>query len=306
MERGPEGRAAPAEDLVRIGLVVLAGFILLFVTGAAASGNGGGATASASTPRAAPVRYDLALGDSLAAGVGASAPAQGYAGLLFVAERHQLPGLKLVDLACAGATTTTFVVGGGCSYAGGSQLAAAESFLRTHRGSVGFVTLDIGLNDVDACMSIVTIDAACAGQGLLQANTGLRDILAGLRRADPHVTLVGADYYDPFLAAWGDGASGRTVARQSEMDVLALDGVLSQAYRDNSVPVAAVAARFATPDAAPASTAGGSVPLGVHLVCRWTWMCTGGNLHPNDAGYRQLAAAFAAVLKTGSVGRIPG
>ena len=40
--------------------------------------------------------------------------------------------------------------GGVCSYPGaGSQLAAAVAFLRTHRGSVKYLTIDIGANDID-------------------------------------------------------------------------------------------------------------------------------------------------------------
>ncbi|MBV8462119.1 MAG: SGNH/GDSL hydrolase family protein [Acidimicrobiales bacterium] len=298
MEGRPASRAAPAEDVVRTVVALVALAVLCIVAGAAVGNVESGATASASTPRPAPLRYDLALGDSLAAGVGASAPARGYVGLLYEHERRRMPGLRLVDLACPGATTTSFTAGGGCSYAQPSQLAAAEAFLRDHRSQVAFVTLDIGLNDVDSCMSTVEVDEACVADGLQQADRGLRGILAGVGRADPDAPVIGSDYYDPFLAAWADGGSGQSVALQSEVGIVALNGVLSRAYGDAGMAVAPVAARFATVDTDAGTTASDDTPADVRHVCAWTWMCATGNLHPNDAGYAQLAAAFAAVLPT--------
>ncbi len=53
-----------------------------------------------------------------------------------------------MDLGCPGEITTTFVHGGKCPYAEGSQLAAAEAFLSAHQGQVAFVTIDIGGDDI--------------------------------------------------------------------------------------------------------------------------------------------------------------
>ena len=195
---------------------------LLMAAGAAVSGAGRPRAAAAlrpvhSTRLTAPiVRYDLALGDSLAVGVGASQPADGYVDLVY---RHQLarkPGLQLEDLACSGATTTSMIVGGEwCPYAAGTQLAAAESFIRSHPGQISFVTIDIGLNDIDGCMTDTTVDARCVADGLRKAGTDLATILAGLRSADRSIVIYGADYYDPFLAAWSNGAAGRATPRRT-------------------------------------------------------------------------------------------
>ena len=46
-------------------------------------------------------------------------------------------------------------------------MAAAERFLRGHRGSgeVALLTIDIGANDVDGCQREVEIAIACVMQG---------------------------------------------------------------------------------------------------------------------------------------------
>ncbi len=281
---------------------------LLVTAGAAVSDAGRASAASASTPvssrsTASPIRYDLALGDSLAVGVGASQPADGYVGLVYRHQRMRLPGLQLVDLACSGATTNSMIQGGGCPYAAGSQLAAAESFIRAHPGRISFVTIDIGINDIDGCMTDSTIVAACVAAGLSEASTGLGTILAGLRSADGGLPIYGADYYDPFLAAWTNGPAGRAVARQSEADVLALDDVIAQALAQSGASLATVAARFDTVDFAPSSVSpGAAVPVNVARVCAWTWMCSARDLHPDNHGHVQLASAFDTIIDTSGAG----
>ncbi len=304
MNREAPTRTGPLlVDGLRGWLVVMAVAVFVIAVVAAVSGARPPSAASASTPSDPSVHYDLALGDSLAAGVGATAPADGYAAVIERDQQADAPGLQLMDLGCSGATTASFIAGGGCSYPAGSQLAAAESFLRTNGRRVAFVTIDIGINDIDGCMSTTSVDPDCVADGLRQASTGLTQILAGLRSADRRVAIYGADYYDPFLAAWLDGPAGQTVARQSEVDVLALDDVLSGAYGAAGVPVAQVAARFDTVDFESKSSRAGSVPTNVERICAWTWMCLGPNLHPNDAGHAQLAAAFDAVIGTARADR---
>jgi hypothetical protein len=92
-------------------------------------------------------RYYLALGDSLSQGIQPNAAGatvntnQGYADQLYRIERAHILGLRLVKLGCGGDTTTSMLTGKGnaaaaaslhCDRAGGSQLAAAERFLRAH------------------------------------------------------------------------------------------------------------------------------------------------------------------------------
>src|SRR6201995_4317755 len=100
---------------------------------------------------AAPVQYDMALGDSIAAGTGASTSANDYVNLVYQHELATHPGLQLMNLSCGGATTGSVLNGPGWPEATGPQLGDAEAFLRAHPGQVAFLTIDIGGNDVDGC-----------------------------------------------------------------------------------------------------------------------------------------------------------
>ncbi len=125
--------------------------------------------------------YYLALGDSLSQGYmpGPGNTDQGYVDDLYATLHAHNPNLQLVKLGCSGETTTTMRNGGICSYPAGSQLAAAEQFLRAHRGSIDYVTLDIGANDVDGCVSASGIDTACVSAGLATIGKNLLPFWAG-------------------------------------------------------------------------------------------------------------------------------
>src|SRR5205823_2305506 len=136
-----------------------------------------------------PTTYYVSLGDSLAVGVQPSTSGnsvrtnQGYADDLYNSVRSSRPGLQLVKFGCSGETTETMTRGGICRYANGSQLAAATAFLRAHRGSVAFLTIDMGANDVDACAPGGNVDAGCVLKGFSRIQAQLPDILQQLRTA---------------------------------------------------------------------------------------------------------------------------
>jgi lysophospholipase L1-like esterase len=255
-------------------------------------------------------RYYLALGDSLAVGIqadsqGDSIPTdEGYADQLHRRMASTMPELQLVKLGCSGETTATMINGGVCEYDRGSQLAQAVDFLRTHRGSVALVTIDIGANDVAGCLGASGIDLPCAAGGAGSAAGNLARILAELRLAggwDTHI--VGANYYNPYLARWLQGAEGQALARTSvEIQVLFND-LLEKVYRVFHVPVADVEQAFSTTDFSTIVTLPevGPVPLNVARVCQWTWMCAPPrepNIHPNTEGYRVIASAFEVLVAT--------
>src|SRR5204863_5155219 len=115
-------------------------------------------------------RYCLALGASRALGYQPTKVfTQGYVTQLYADLHARQPNLVLNNLGCPGETSRTLRVGGICPYpGGGSQLDAALAFLRAHRGQVQLITIDIGGNDVDHCVSLATgIDENCFHQGLL-------------------------------------------------------------------------------------------------------------------------------------------
>jgi lysophospholipase L1-like esterase len=259
--------------------------------------------------RPAPAVYYLALGDSLSRGVqpdaaGASVETpQGYPDLVYAQLRRTRPGLRLVQLGCPGETTETMTHGGICRYPGGSQLAAAETFLRAHRGHVLLVTIDIGANDPEACGGQTDLAklASCIGQ-IPATATRLVTILGRLRAAaGPAVRIVGMSYYLPALTQWRDGTLGQVVARVSVRLAVAFTGLLDQAYAQAGAGVADVFGAFDTTDFGnPVTVPGfGSLPRNVARICEWTWECAppprGPNQHANPAGYRVIANSILQV-----------
>jgi lysophospholipase L1-like esterase len=138
---------------------------------------------AALAPAAAAQTYYVALGDSLAVGYqpGTGPTSQGYADDLSLQLSKNVPGLSLVKLGCTGETSTSMIQGGVCSNypAGSSQLEAAVSFLETHQ--VSLVTIDIGANDVDGCVSATAIDKSCIQKGFQSVGANLPWILTQLR-----------------------------------------------------------------------------------------------------------------------------
>ena len=255
--------------------------------------------------RAAAQPYYLALGDSLAQGVQPSASGedistnQGYADDLYALFRARVRGLRLAKLGCSGETTTTMIHGGICTYAEGSQLAAAVSFLETHR--VAFVTLDIGANDIDNCASLTGIDATCVKDALTSVGEDLPLILAALRSAaGPDTPIVAMNYYDPFLAAWELGSSGQALADASLQATKVFNGLLESTYQAFAIPVADVANAYRISNFTPVPIV--NLPLNVFLEVTWTWIGApapvGPNVHPNAVGYAVIAGEFATKVAT--------
>jgi lysophospholipase L1-like esterase len=242
--------------------------------------------------RARPRPEYIALGDSLATD-------QGYVDVL--ARRL---GLRATNLSCGGATTRTLIHGrAGCQPSGEpGQLPRAEAFLRAHRDTA-LVTVDVGDNDVEPCVSERGVDRACVAAGMARIGRNLPVIARRLRAAaGPRAAVVGVIDYDQFLAYWLDGAAGRRAARRSLGVLEPLNARMAAIYRAAGVLVADAGARFAIADlTTPRRLPGhGEVPLAVFRTCLWTWACNGDDLaaddHPNAAGYRQIARAGLCVL----------
>ena len=254
---------------------------------------------------AAPAPYYLALGDSLSQGVqpnssGASVETdRGYVDDLYSVYKQAVPGLRLVKLGCPGETTTTMIDGGICSYTEGSQLAQALSFLRNPRHHVVLVTLDIGANNVDDCVTASSLDLACVENGITQAASELRIILGSIRAAARGAQVVGMNYYDPFLAAWLEGSAGRVLAGESVTLTTTFNSDLDSVYAAFGDPVADVQSAFHTTDWTPIPLLG--VPVNVAAICALTWMCApfpvGPNIHANDLGYWVIAGAFLPEIR---------
>ncbi len=293
---------------------------LVCVAGAVVPG-----AAAAKTVSPPPPHYYLSLGDSLSQGMQPDLngvtrnTSQGYANDLLTIERHRVGNLKLMALGCGGETTTSMLTGKGnntnarvlhCDRTGGSQLAAAQRFLRSHHhpGEVPLVTVDIGANDVDGCGSVPASQiVSCVTGGLAKINQDLPKILAGLKQAAPKGTTFAAmNLYDPFLANYfaPAGSTGRALESASIGLAKILNGDLAAADAKAGFATADVAGAFHTYDATSmVSWESQQIPLNVARLCSWTWACqtppSGPNIHANKNGYQVIANAFAAAIRNG-------
>ena len=279
--------------------------------------------AAADRPTAAPkgAEYYLSLGDSLSVGVQPNAKGvdletdQGYADQLYKILKGANSDLQLVKLGCPGETSATLNKGGLCSYKAdervsltapsGSQLAAALAFLHAHAGQVPLITIDIGANDLNACIALGTIAkiAACVPPVFAALEKNLATTLAAVRAADPHATIAGMTYYDPYLADWLTGKTGQQFATGSILLATDLNQVLTGVYKHAGAAVADVFTAFDTSDLTHFVTLPhiGKVPKDVALICLWTYECApkpvGPDEHANKQGYAVIAATFAATLR---------
>ena len=270
------------------------------------------ATSSAARHASARISYYLSLGDSLSVGVqpdaaGKSLPTgQGYASQLYAALRAGDPGLRLVKLGCSGETTHTMIDGGICSYPAHSQLAEAVSFLRAHRGRVSLVTIDIGANDPDSCITRASLGAivSCVAKGFPQTVANLTKIMSSLRAAaGSKVRIIGMNYYVPALSQWLDGPLGQQYARLSERLVVGYNKLLTTEYQHYGAGVADVFGAFHSGDFTDKVRVPGigTVPRNVAAICLWTWECAasprGPNEHARPIGYGVIALAFLLALQ---------
>ncbi|KUP97571.1 hypothetical protein AC529_05790 [Thermobifida cellulosilytica TB100] len=228
--------------------------------------------ASACSSEEAEKQYYLSLGDDLAVGVQpdeSGTPAEtdnGYTDLVASTLADEPPGVEHVKLGCAGEDTATFVEGGaeGCDYEEGSQLAAAEAFLKENRGRVRLVTVNIGGNNLFACALdedgklTTAIDRECVAKNLEQVAKDAPVIAQRLREAaGEDVEIIGVTSYNPLLAMYlaeevtavvatedDDERTYQDTANYTNGMLAAINGTLTDAYNAEGFTVANVATRF--------------------------------------------------------------
>ena len=255
----------------------------------------------------------VSLGDSYATGyrpatggAPAGAARDGFADL--VASRS---GLRLINLACSGATSGQLRGSAGCpppnraagapDPAGRTQLDAAVAALREHEGRVGLVTVVIGGNDLTPCVRETASEAlACASEAVTDVAANLAVILPVLRDAAGDAPIVGLTYPDVFLGAWvsGEFPNGQDLAR---MSVPLFRDFFNTALRTE---YAKVGAEFVD---VTATTGGygsltdvtqdpeyGPIPTPVAKVCELTYFCDLTDVHPTPAGHEVIADAVLA------------
>ena len=268
----------------------------------------------------ADVYYYLSLGTSLSVGVqpngvGAALPtSDGYADQLFDSIRPAFDAagtvpqeLRLVKLGCPGETLNKLVNGESCPYFAGSQLAAAIDFLTDNMGKVHLVTIDMGANDFRNAGCIgAAVDFDCIDAVSQQIANDLAVVLAALRdAAGPDTTIVGMNYYNPYLSSWLQGDAGEALAIESAQAVAVVTSFLDTTYDTAGIPVADVATAFESDDftnmvASSLPPPNEMLPVSVSNICAFTYMCNpppeGPDIHANPAGYSLIAATFEALL----------
>ena len=223
----------------------------------------------------------LALGDSIAAGTGASdADSTGYVALVAEALQSRFgPTLELRSLAEGGDTTEDLI----------DKLSQAVELLE--QGDVRVVTVTIGGNDLfQYSSSPVCIDApadpACPlRDGLLGVAERLNRILGELRAASSLTDIV-IQLYPNLFSGTGELNFSGIIIREGAPEVAfgLLNDVIAEAAGRNGVLIADPRAGF--------DGRGGD--LG-HLLDPEP------DAHPNDDGHRLIADAFLAALGLSTV-----
>jgi len=254
----------------------------------------GTATAASASPPplfTPPESYYLALGDSIAygfqtskalAGLPPEAFNTGYADLFAARLRQLRPRIATVNYSCPGESTTTFLLPCIWKTSGhalhndypGSQLDAALAFLAAHRGQVSPITLSLNGNDINEFLQTCPPgDLACIQAGAPAAiaayQARLTSILRQLRAAAPNAEIIVVGAYDPNIGAFAF-----------------TDPLFTQLNQAQQAAAATVRARFADPF--PAFNPQGDLAE-TTAICTLTLLCSEGDGHPSDAGYRALA-----------------
>jgi lysophospholipase L1-like esterase len=294
---GREHRAARNRMLVTVKMLMLSAKILAGALGLALVPTVGASAASGPVYQA-PQAYYLALGDSIAYGV---QPAKASAGLppsgfdtgyvdLFEARLRALaPKIQVVNYGCPGESSKTFI-NGGCPWLAehgrlhdafkGSQLQAALTFLRAHPGQVSPITVTLWGNDVfdefaPTCKGDLSCIRSHASGGLTRFASRLTSIVRRLRNAAPNAEII-------LTGAWNFDVEHLA---QSDPLFRSIDARIARAAAAGKARVANMYPVF-SPVLHPAKAKS--------MICALTFICSQGDPHPTDAGYRAMAAAFLA------------
>jgi len=227
----------------------------------------------------------LALGDSLAFGVGASDPSTtGYVGrayeALLTSERYRDGGLDSVNLSVPGATSSDLLVPGGQLDMALAEITGRQQDASPASNDVEIVSVDIGGNDL---LTLVAPDSPCLesssvepcrsafGEVLSAIQTNLTQALRRLRQAAPEAVIVVVDLYNPYS---GTGDLREPIA---EIGVGQANGVIGAVTADPELRVkaASIFQLF--------SGRGGQ------------WIAPDG-IHPNDDGHAVIAEVLLATI----------
>jgi lysophospholipase L1-like esterase len=270
------------------------------------SGPGGDASASTTSNG-----FYLAIGGSSSLGFQPTGiPAHngkrtdtGYANDVDAMEAKKGTTLTLRQVGCPGERASTMILAHDACYKGvGGQMTASLHYLKAKFDDKGLVTIDLGFNDVRACLLGGLVNEACANQGLAAVRNDMPAVVRRIKAAaGPEVKIVGLLYEDPFLADYLHPGTGANAANLSLQIFTKLNASLTTIYRSDGVAMANSPGAFQTDDTNEVSLDNvGTVPQNVASACTLTWNCAkppwGPDDHPNNAGYRVIALAIERAL----------
>lgn len=248
---------------------------------------------SASSPAKGKARaeYYISMGDSLAVGAqqnprtGVTGETRnGYADQLFRAMKLLNPSLQHIRIGCGGEMASTMIAGGVCEYPNGSQLAEAVKFIQDHPGSVKFLTINIGANDIafSGCLELSdpAEQGACFQTTFQKLGGDLAHIFQSLAQASQgRFPIAAANLPNSYLNSWLAGPQGQAMAMATYQLQTVVNGQVIEpviaAFGVRLVDMAKVfhSDDFETmveTDMAPPNDV---LPLNVATVCEWTYAC---------------------------------
>ena len=227
----------------------------------------------------------VALGDSLAFGVGASNPSTtGYVALTHNAlrgsQRFGPTGLELLNLGVAGARSADLVAPGGQLDLALDEIQGRQRDASPVANEVEVISVDVGGNDLlglvapgSPCLESASVEPcrAAFGEVLSGINANLTEIVTRLREAAPEAVIVVVDLYNPYS---GTGDLREPIA---EVGVGQVNGVIGAVTADPNL-------RITTASIFQLFTGRGT-----------QWVAPDG-IHPNDNGHRVIAEAVIAAI----------
>jgi lysophospholipase L1-like esterase len=260
-------------------------------------------------------QYYVSLGDSYATGYQATAVGQGANTRNGFA--YQIPKLakarghryELVNFGCGGETTVSLLerteechgLGpGGEDYAGRTQLAAAERFIRRNKRRVGLITVSIGGNDVTRCVREAA-PIPCVATAVESIRRNVTKIAKRLRKAGgKKVRIVGTTYPDVILGMWVGENPNPDLARLSVVAFKELiNPELKKAYAaagGKFVDVTAATGAYGPLEETTTHPLYGVIPVPVAKACDLSYFCEFRDIHARTSGYKVIADLVVGTL----------
>jgi len=228
----------------------------------------------------------IALGDSLAFGVGVSDPSTGsYVALtsdvLRKSERYRERGLQLINLSAPGATSGDLLLPDGQLDSAVKEIRDRQQDTSSADDNVEIISIDIGGNDL---LSLTSRDSPCFsdsaaeaclqrfGSVLADLHDNLSEALRRLREAAPDAGIFVIDLYNPY------SGTGNPLEPIAGLAVQQLNGVIGAVSADAELQVKMA-------DIFQLFQGRGR-----------QWIAADG-LHPNEKGYAVMAEVLLAAIQ---------